>query len=65
LGGVFGVWSVPAGDPARRLYGIPTEQVIGSSVRTTSVVRDGQPMILRTELECSMMRRSALVPIER
>lgn len=32
---------------AERVYGIPPEQVIGSSVRTRYEVRNGQPVILR------------------
>ena len=30
-----------------RVYGIPPEQVIGSSIRTTFVVRNGQPALMR------------------
>jgi hypothetical protein len=29
------------------VYGIPPEQVVGSSIKTAYVVRDGQPMLLR------------------
>jgi phosphoserine phosphatase len=32
---------------AERVYGIPPEQVIGSSIKTKYEVRDGQPMIVR------------------
>jgi phosphoserine phosphatase len=32
---------------AERVYGIPPEQVVGSSIKTKYEVRDGQPMIVR------------------
>jgi phosphoserine phosphatase len=32
---------------AERVYGIPPEQVIGSSIKTTYEVRDGKPVLLR------------------
>jgi phosphoserine phosphatase len=32
---------------AERVYGIPPEQIIGSSIKTTYEVRDGKPMLLR------------------
>jgi hypothetical protein len=32
---------------AERVYGVPPEQVIGSSIRTKYEVRDGQPVIVR------------------
>ena len=32
---------------AERVYGVPPEQVIGSSIKTTFEMRDGQPVLLR------------------
>ena len=32
---------------AERVYGIPPEQVIGSSIKTTFEIRDGQPVLVR------------------
>jgi len=32
---------------AERVYGVPPEQVIGSSIKTTFDMRDGQPVLLR------------------
>jgi phosphoserine phosphatase len=32
---------------AERVYGVPPEQVIGSSIKTTLATRDGKPVLLR------------------
>jgi len=47
---------------SQKLYGIPPEQVIGSSVRTTYVVRDGKPMILR-QPELEVLNDQAIKPL--
>ena len=45
---LLGAFAVLDGAPqAERVYGIPPEQVVGSSIKTKLEVRDGKPVLLR------------------